>query len=127
MFKTWEVIKALSENPKLKFKNHSNTIEIDSSTGIVVWSGRDKEPFILFSNAPGGVDNLHLRWTIAPEPVDFVTALKAFQDDKTIICEQEYLSEKKIYIGEYSDILEDQNGEAVSAKEILNGKWYIEE
>jgi hypothetical protein len=56
------------------------------------------------------------------EPVDFMTAVKANYEDKTIICR--YGEEITKY--RPKAFLCDQDNDPISSSEILFGKWYIE-
>lgn len=69
-------------------------------------------------------------WTLVQEPVSFMDAVKAFDEGKTIKCK--YSNEEFIYSESISGLLETQSDIlneflAVGSKEILYGKWFIEE
>lgn len=67
-------------------------------------------------------------WEKVQEPVDFMEAMKAYRDDKTIYC----LLEDTKYTYNPSDTgrldtVYDQCNDGLSLEEILDGKWYIKE
>ncbi len=71
--------------------------------------------------------NLRHRWRRVPEQVDFMVALKAYNNGETIVCkwlEGEYSYSRKC--NKYMGIVDD-NKRAITASEILEGEWYIEE
>lgn len=117
---TWEAIKALSENPKLKFVDELKcVVGICPDTGRVMWmNGERKEDFIIYSNAPGNVDNLHINWELVREPVDFMTAANS---SKRIKHESWYtwhnIDKACVLIG---------NSMHNDSIKLINGKWYIE-
>ena len=76
--KTWEMFKALTEDPKLKFSNGCHTVGISDKTKTVVWILKtcEEEPFIIYANAPI-IDNLHIEWDQIRQPVDFMTAVNS--------------------------------------------------
>lgn len=69
---------------------------------------------------------LKLKWRKAPEPVEFMTALRAYNDGKTIICKSG--SNKSVYSRKHSYFgLVDDDKNAIVPVEILDGEWYIED
>ena len=111
--KTWEMIKELTENPEKKFKRVGDELEVslDSDNSLLWKSG----------HAPFNINHV---WKEVKEPVDFMTAFKAWYDDKkTIIVETEFKGEvimASIFEGcnEYAEF---------GAGLIAEGKWYIED
>lgn len=79
--KTWQMIKALTENPNYIFRNAHNSVMISKISKRIVWvpdsDNEEESPFIIYSSAPGGVDNLHIEWDLVQEPVDFMTAINS--------------------------------------------------
>lgn len=128
-YKTWEVIKMLEENPKLKFEaaeelGEEKTISIKNNR--ICWGGKDRFPLYVL------IGKKATEWTLVQEPVSFMEAVKAYGKGKTINCECQ--NDVFHYIPKYAE--EDQanwndllaNGEfQITSYEILNGKWYIEE
>ncbi|MDA8221494.1 hypothetical protein [Desulfosporosinus sp.] len=122
--KTWEIIKALTENPKLRFKNGLDSfIQISDEDGSIIWTDKEgrnvgsfPDRFILYSNGPC-CDNLHIDWEPVPEPVDFMTAINS---EAEIRYEGwgEYASADMVL-----DIL--ANRIQCTALMMINGKWYI--
>lgn len=62
-------------------------------------------------------------WSFVKEPVDFMTAVKAFHEKKTISCA---CGDYRCTYTNKDFILTDGLGDAVSSDEILNGTWFIE-
>jgi hypothetical protein len=68
-------------------------------------------------------------WELIQEPVDFLTAVKAYSEGKTIRCELNGMvpqTYKPLNFGEYKS-MKSQINSAISAKEILYGTWTIVE
>ena len=114
--KTWEMIKMLTENPKLRFKCK---LESGLYNTVCADNGWFKCEYSYYFNT---------EWELIQEPVDFTTAIKAYQNGKTIKCESEKFKNNRynIVFGE-GNVIADNNGYGISAEEILNGKWYIED
>ncbi len=111
--KTWEMIKELTENPDKEFTRKSDGLHIKTNEyGELVWDSGYQ--FL----------RLHHEWKEIKQPVDFMTAFKAWHDDrKTIIHELEYEGDiitATMFDGknEYAEF---------GAGLIANGKWYIED
>jgi hypothetical protein len=127
--KTWEMIKELSENPKLKFNNGIHKVKISDITKRIVWAYADEkeEPFIIFSNAPGAVDNLHIEWELIPQEVPWQEALQAWLDGKTVSCRVEAcdnqvnLATRYIHYGDSNE-----TRYPLGKVEFTKGKWYID-
>jgi hypothetical protein len=68
-------------------------------------------------------------WTLVPEPpkpVDFMTAVKAYAEGKTIVCE--WKEQKFTYTPrKYDARLIDNNKNTIGYTEILEGYWFIRE
>jgi hypothetical protein len=130
-YKTWEVIKMLEQNPSAEFKCQYGQ-KIGIKEGILKW-----DTGALFKiNIEGYADESmrtagtldRFEWELIQPSVSFMEAVKAYSEGKTIRCEIN--AEKYIYkpLGEdcYNAVKDDENI-AVSAKEILEGRWYVEE
>jgi hypothetical protein len=129
--KTWEMIKALTENPKLKFKNTSHIATVDGAGWL-------RLEFLGGFESSGPSGNLSLargndEWKLVQEPVDFMKAITAYATGKTIRCE--VLNPKTNDISEYhyipdgdkfGEIISDEFESGISLREILEGAWYIE-
>jgi hypothetical protein len=115
--KTWEMIKALTENPKLSFINSRNTrISIDNDGYVLIFGIKDRINENLDINA---------EWELIQEPVDFTTAIKAFKEGKKIYVIYG-VDFKHTYINKIGELYDERN-DSITYEEILNGKWYIEE
>ena len=118
--KTWEMIKDLAENPKLRFKNDlGDVVIISDRTKRIVWELKDEEeeedPFIIYSNE-GKVDNLHIEWELIQEPVDFKTAANSGKRIKHERWGGYYFLHETLHILQNCD----------NALGLINGKWLIE-
>jgi hypothetical protein len=134
--KIWEVVKALTVNPEAQFKNQRfGGIIGYNEFGSLAWiSGtkRDGEAFTLscIQNVPEWCQgNWDDDWELVQEPVDFMTAVKAYAEGKTIRCEYNNRTLN------FSDDCKHWDGFRFAPNElgyigtesILHGKWYIEE
>lgn len=120
-YKTWEVIKMITENPKLKFKNYLGEEMVYALNYIRFF--RNGENVSLYGIAGDE------EWTLMQEPVDFMTAVKS---GKRIKIEHELINHLDIFT-EYN-CLDDALNELVSycnaldtKKVLTEGKFYIEE
>lgn len=121
-YTTWEMIKEITENPNKKFgpihlKDKDDVAEMHD--GCLIW-GWSMEPVELSYTV------LNYTWTEIKEPVSFMDAVKAFDEErKDIYCihnNTKAFYKRKPYKG-----LKDQCGNPVASYEILEGEWYIEE
>jgi hypothetical protein len=125
-YKTWEVVKMLTENPKLKFRHDicaggTKFLTIKGQTRLVCEKDMDCLNAEIFTDT---------EWElIKPEPVlvPFMEAVKAYSEGKTIGCKDgkhnwEY--EPSEFSPKFS-VLNDTKDGVISAHEILNGQWYI--
>jgi hypothetical protein len=125
--KTWEMIKALTENPKLKFKVEEFTASVDD-TGLL-----DLE----YNGDKANVDcNIRITdvgsikaddWELIPQEVTWQEAIQAWVDGKTVYCkisaEDSPVNMGTRYI-HYGDSNETRY--PLSKIEFSNGKWYID-
>jgi hypothetical protein len=129
-YKTWEAIKMLVENPKLKFKNtvEINGINLIGVNGLVIcWFTDDGAPISRFTPKLNELD-----WELIQEPVDFLTAVKAYSEGKTIRCEYngevtKYENGKNCMYRLMVINHKNASTRTVEANEILYGTWYVEE
>lgn len=130
-YKTWEVIKALAENPKLRFKCNRYTIGANSYGSIVHEKNGECSDMGEFLSLSAGVTS-QTGWELIQESVDFLTAVKAYSEGKTIRCEangSEYIFNGKCHrskIGQGAWFRSERDT-ILSTEMILNGTWYVEE
>lgn len=131
-YKTWEAIKILTENPSLEFiradvhTEDTNYLKLSVDTvNTPTYTGKKLRYRNKWDSNQDFSDALNAIWTLVKQPVDFMTAIKAYDEGKTIICERSNLP-KTIY-KKNQITLKDQYDRAISTYEILKGKWYIEE
>jgi hypothetical protein len=125
-YKTSEAIAMLEKNQKLRFVVSDDPLASGHKFLTVGALKRLECTTTKFS-----LNNevfLDTEWELVQQPVSFMEAVKAYSEGKTIRCEIN--AEKYIYkpLGEdcYNAVKDDENI-AVSAKEILEGRWYVEE
>lgn len=123
--KTWEMVKALQENPRLKFKNKraEGTIFVNES-GYLVWDKDDQQELTLtfpgFSKNCSG--NINDGWEVVQEPVDFMPAVNSGKRMRPV-GEQKYMSIQEVIIRFYTTQPHGQGG----IIELMNGLWEIEQ
>lgn len=119
-YKLWEVFKMLEENPRLKFRAYDSKVMLYVSGAGFIWSE--------WRNGLYGIDgNIEIseKWTLVEEPVDFMTAIMAYYEDNKTIKSVVDSTERRY---EFRGLgLENTKQDAISATEIIKGKWYIEE
>jgi hypothetical protein len=123
-YNTIEAIAMLEENPKLRFKTSLNNIMAKKEDGIV-WEANScgKEEIVELNHLV-----LANKWTLIQQPIPFLEAVQAYAEGKTIISETEGIgTEKYKMIRSDSSPMESVEGAGITACEILEGKWYIEE
>jgi hypothetical protein len=130
-YKTWEVIKMLTENPKQKFKNDEQyEMSVCDDNGCMYLEYKGKQSL-------GGVNgNLRIvtnevgwkpdEWELIQQPVTFMEAVKAYSEGKTIRCKLHgghITYEPKTPRYELMDI----SGHAITIEEVMSNQWYVEE
>jgi len=115
-YETWEAIKMITENSKLKFRQigefeNNNYIELSNNDGHMVHINA-------YKSGQCDSDFLNRQWTLVKEPVSFIEAIHAFKEGKTIksVCN----TSSDSYSPDETDYME------ITPEEILEGKWYIE-
>lgn len=118
VYKTWEAIKILQENPTTEFK--------DKTGRILKLTSELNKLHILTVNH---FFNIDAEWTLIQKPVPFMEAIRALDEGKDIYCE---IDSGKLHYKSgispngYYAVLDEFEG-PITTKEILQGKWYIEE
>lgn len=127
--KTWEMIKALTENPKLKFKFTDYAIEmthhhVEVVNGRICWGGDNNYPlYIVMENND--------KWELIPQEIPFLEAVKAFSEGKTIRCEYNCYSytyipnENTKVVGDFGHLFLSTCGCRLTTRDVLEGRWYI--
>ncbi|WP_291568617.1 hypothetical protein [Clostridium sp. UBA2485] len=120
-YKTWEVIKVLTENPNRVFIDETKRTLKITYGDITLYScdGRNIGTHWLKTDC---------KWRMKETEVSFLEAIKAYNKGKDIYCETKLhrIKYRAGDLGEGGKVL-DEYGRAVSIREILEGKWYIEE
>lgn len=112
-----EAVKKLKENPRLVF---SNTDVPKTKLRI------NADGWITDGTGDYSYVNLNTEWYIDNPPVDFIEAVRAHRDGKTIYCTDGF-SKYTYESHEMNDVLEDKDGVGLSADEILNYRWFVKE
>lgn len=108
--KTKEMMTRAKEGKLFKRKSDGLLLEI-SPNGYLFW------------NSGATYLNINDEWEEVKEPVDFITAFKAFREGKAISVEDGELSGGRfIYYPRTNE-----RYVAFSEEDIANGKWYIED
>lgn len=124
-YTTWEAIKMLSENPKLKFNlDYHGNVTADKNLEV-------KDKFIIL-NAKSPFNrhlNISAEWVLVQVQVSFMEAVKAYHEGKTIYSIDDDGSVRNTYSkqSDISNYLTDACGYAITSHEILNYKWFIKE
>lgn len=121
-YKTWEVIKMITENPNLKFRTYCSDA-FKSENGYIVFENID-----CIDGFDGNFTG-NEEWTLVQEPVDFMTAVKSGKKIKVEHLNAEGFEFSNKY--ETLFVIFEELGkhlDSISIREILTeGKFYIEE
>ena len=128
-YKTWEMIKMLTENPKLRYKSQNGYIaSIEQKSGLFVWQHPQGTSGIshnlrLLSSANGDceADN----WQLVREPVPWQEALQAWASGKTIKCVINKCDAHPHIFDNFH--LKSSMPCPCTRDMIKDGKWYIED
>jgi hypothetical protein len=123
-YKTWEVIKAMTENKDLRFKYNTGyeTGEIAvvrSDIRVVKCDGKPIDTHFELHTGFIGIE-----WELIQQPITFMEAVKAYSEGKTIRCE--IGEEARVYDYKVGYGMTNIDHYAITVGEILNGKWYVE-
>lgn len=128
-YETWEVMKMLTENPKLKFTANSGleyTMGVDEGYfyfKVFDNNGEYVNPDKYAGERFNGNIEVDSVWTLMQEPVPFMEAVKAYKEGKTIWCEC-----KNSPTRYYKQSKFDARGRfIIFTDHVLEGKWFIEE
>ncbi|KJS85015.1 MAG: hypothetical protein JM58_09630 [Peptococcaceae bacterium BICA1-8] len=121
IYKMWEVIKMLSENPKLKFnlaKDTDGAFVAIGEKGRLVWDGFEQQlkPVIFFIND---------EWKLIQQPVTWQEAFEAGLQGKRIKVEGQYLTYSNFNSLHYA--LHYLVERPTYFEALMRDKWYIEE
>lgn len=119
--KTWEMYKYALENPKAKFRSLGEGMDC----GKVYKSSGDILTLDIRNGVGLCVPRIDGEWELVREPVDFMTAVRAYADGKTITCE--FDTSDHTYKPSLLTHMRDQFGDPVTISEMLKGKWYIKD
>jgi hypothetical protein len=124
-YTTWEAIKMLSENPKLKL----NLIYCGNETADKNLEVKDNMIILNAKNPFNRYLNISAEWVLVQQPVSFMEAVKAYSRGKTIYCVNVDVGLKNIYKKPDStnSYMKDTCHYCITSHEILNYEWFIEE
>ena len=127
-YKTWELLKMAEEREYGFNKSAGGKLKYRDSNGNIVVFDRNAwgKGLFLGNGFPLKLALVNTEWELVQQPVDFLTAVKAYSEGKTAECECEDM-EKRIYEPKTykTSTMKDQYGDNPSIKEMLEGKWYI--
>ena len=127
-YKTWELLKmaeereygfnkSVGERPKYR----------DSNGNVVVFDKNAYGKGLFLSNGfPLKLALVNTEWELIQQPVDFLTAVKAYAEGKTIRCESKTGFTYKYKPHTKGDYFVDTSGDAPCIGEIFEGTWYVE-
>jgi len=133
---TGDMINALMANPEQKYElvggtkwlNYIGTIAVNQNGYFQLLNKDPNDRYSIDLNRIAGA-LLNGQWTLVsepPKPVDFLTAVKAYAEGKTIVCE--WKEQKFTYTPrKYDARLIDNNKNTIGYTEILEGYWFIRE
>jgi hypothetical protein len=126
-YKTSEAIAMLEQNPNLKFMDVDGSILSLSRYGYLFRNHPEDKDGVGCNGIDGNIKP-NTAWELIQQPVDFLTAVKAYAEGKTIRCERCTTITKYNPNGEYTyDLNDTRTQRAICADEIINGRWYVEE
>ena len=117
-YKTWEIIKMLSENPNLRFKampySEAKTFsdEVCLVNGVLCWGGNNAYPLQV------AIGKYDIDWQLVETPVTWQEALQAWAEEKTVICKFNDINEEYICLSNDYDT-------HLTRYQILYGQWFI--
>ena len=119
-YKTWEVIKMLTENSKLMFKSNGDQIGIIDNS--LVWLSSCKEVHFTL-DCPMHIDMFNKDWALVQRPVTFMEAMKAYNRGATVRHDGEFPHSYRYTNGD----MRDEDNACISIEEIINDNWFIED
>jgi hypothetical protein len=135
-YKTWEVIKAMTENKDLRFKYNTGyeTGEIAVVRGDIRVVKCDGKPIDTHFELHTGF--IGTKWELIQQPIPFMEAVKAYSEGKPVDCEicgkvwhyNPNSIPKDSSLG-YHLVVTNKCGTSpsITTEEILRGKWTIAE
>jgi hypothetical protein len=117
LYKTWEALKILTENPNQKFRRYLE----DGSNYLEIYRGNSGALFHVnaFGSDQEDAKFLEREWELVEEPVSFMEAVEAGMEGKLIRSEE--------FNGFYplKDIFQ-RLANGFDRLDLIKGKWYIE-
>jgi hypothetical protein len=132
-YKTWEVIKMLEENPKLKFESEDNELNFKLTLFITEYGYLEMDNKACSNDVLGNL-SVNSLWTLVQQLVNPMQAIKALHEGNSIYCilkGDTYVYEASMghkCIGRLDGYtLDDDSDMVMTTDELLNGTWYIGE
>jgi len=118
-YKTWEVVKILMDNPRLRFEAKINkkksNMWIDTEGDLVMDVVETAPDYSITDN-----EWLNAEWHLVETPITWQEALQAWAEGKTVICKLNDINE------EYSELCFSNNHDTpLTRYQILYGQWFI--
>ena len=115
-YKTWEMIREIIKNPKKKYRPVNDTNKyVEFKDNQLVWKGQGQvgQPMIVTETDEN-------EWVEVKKPVDFMTAFRAFRNNKNIRVKRTGMDDKCFNGRSMKDY-------SFHEEDIEHGKWYIED
>jgi hypothetical protein len=116
-YKTWEVVKILMDNPRLRFEAKINkkksNMWIDTDGDLVMDVVKTAPDYPITDN-----EWLNAEWQLIETPVTWQEALQAWAEEKTVICKFNDINEEYICLSNDYDT-------HLTRYQILYGQWFI--
>jgi len=120
-YKTWEAIKMMTENPKLRFR-YSCKLSLSQKVEVDIFV--DNYRLINFNCA---YLDPEFEWEMVREPIEFRKAVEAFNKGYRIRCVTGNDRVKIFNPKSHMEFLKESTGESVSVEEVLMGTWFIDD
>lgn len=122
-YQTWEAIKMLTENPQLKFECKGE-FALKQLFVRQEYIQLKSELFDVSVVECAGNLKVNEEWILVQQPVSFMEAIRTFREGKIIHCKLD----KYTYTFHTGFMeLKDVDGNAITPREIVDGKWFIGE
>jgi hypothetical protein len=125
-YSSWEVVKALTENPKLIFEGYifKNGIKTENKARVTV--NENNEIWVLNYNKGCGFMTTD-EWTLIQQPIPFIEAVQAYAEGKTVEYESKGYPVETYKNGTPHSRMLNTKGFSPSVGDIKHGVWTVKE